>query len=66
MINLEKTKIDSSMLETSRTFLGSKYNKKSKNFDARLNFTEEAIKLRSSTKKTFWLNKKKICFEFFI
>ena len=43
MINWEKTKIDSNMLETTRTFLGSSYDKKFKSFNARLNSIEDAI-----------------------
>ena len=53
MMNLEKTKINSEMLETSRTFLGNKFEKKFESFNTRLSSLERAIQIQSSTKKPF-------------
>ena len=53
MMNLEKTKINSEMLETSRTFLGNRFEKKSESLNTRLNSLERAIQIQSSTKKPF-------------
>jgi len=53
MMNLEKTKINSEMLETTRTFLGNRFEKKFESFNTRLNSLERAIQIQSSTKKPF-------------
>ena len=53
MMNLEKTKINSEMLETSRTFLGNRFEKKFESLNSRLSSIERAIQIQSSTKKPF-------------